>query len=107
MGRALQTAVVLACAFALVRLLLLLLHACHPPTLPPGGALTPLPAASRCPQAQCASSQDADLDSKYLCRNLTDSQRALPQLKIQQSLSSNKQRQPTDVTLITQLSFER
>jgi len=50
------------------------------------------------------------IDSMYLCPDkLQDPAvvEALPQLKVEASLSSNKPREPTDVTLITQLSFER
>lgn len=49
-------------------------------------------------------------DELYLCEDKLNNATLtyeLPQLKIEQMLDSNKERSPTDVTLVTQLSFER
>jgi hypothetical protein len=49
-------------------------------------------------------------DDIFLCQNLLENTRAqeeLPQLKIEHILDSKKPRAATDVTLVTQLSFER
>ena len=50
------------------------------------------------------------IDAEFLCSNhLANSTmvESLPQLHVEASLSSDKPREPTDVTLVTQLSFER
>ena len=64
--------------------------------------------ASQQPQQQAA--QQQGVDEMFLCQdklaNATIVEQ-LPQLKIEQVLNSNKPRSPQDVTLVTQLSFER
>lgn len=50
------------------------------------------------------------VDEMFLCQDKlanTTIVEQLPQLKIEQVLNSNKPRSPQDVTLVTQLSFER
>lgn len=55
-------------------------------------------------------SATATVDDLFLCEDKLKNStivEQLPQLKIQQVLDSNKPRSPQDVTLVTQLSFER
>ena len=61
-------------------------------------------------QLQQQGAQQQGVDEMFLCQdklaNATIVEQ-LPQLKIEQVLNSNKPRSPQDVTLVTQLSFER
>jgi hypothetical protein len=57
-------------------------------------------------QQQAEQQQQQLLDEKYRCPDKANTA-DLPVLKIQQILKTKKPRQPTDVTLVTQLSFER
>jgi hypothetical protein len=61
-------------------------------------------------QQQGQGQQPQGVDEMFLCQDKlanTTIVEQLPQLKIEQVLNSNKPRSPQDVTLVTQLSFER
>ena len=76
------------------------------PQQPAEGAAAAAAAAAQqqLPQQQEQQPQ-GQLDEKFLCAGKEAAD--LPVLKIEHVLRSNKPRQPTDVTLVTQLSFER
>jgi hypothetical protein len=69
-----------------------------------------LEAAPLPPNAAAAPPPPPTTDDLYLCRDKFESDpgaRDLPQLRIEQILDSTKPRAASDVTLVTQLSFER
>ena len=70
----------------------------------------PAPAPSPSNPHQAVAGAASTLDAQYLCADKVANAtivEQLPQLKIEQTLETKKQRLPTDVTLVTQLSFER
>lgn len=55
-----------------------------------------------------ARANEIDTDAEYLCPNQNSTEMAeLPQLRIEMGLTSTRERLSTDITLVTQLSFER
>jgi hypothetical protein len=78
-----------------------------------GGASQPRPSASVAGATTATSALAAatgTVDDLYLCADKLANNtivEQLPQLKIEQVLDSSKPRSPQDVTLVTQLSFER